>query len=74
MIYLCGKLISSIQNFYSCFLFMIFGIIKHLCKGIGKMLIKKIVFVILSLSLVFMVSGCQSDKDNPLHGKIQMNE
>ena len=33
------------------------------------MLIKKIVSVILSLSLVFMVSGCQSDKDNPLHGK-----
>lgn len=33
------------------------------------MLIKKIVSVILSLSLVFMVSGCHSDKDNPLHGK-----
>ena len=33
------------------------------------MLIKKIVSVILSLSLVFVVSGCQSDKDNPLHGK-----
>ena len=31
------------------------------------MLIKKIVSVILSLSLVFMVSGCQSDKDTPLH-------
>ena len=29
------------------------------------MLIKKIVSVILSLSLVFMVSGCHSDKDNP---------
>ena len=48
---------------------MIFGIIKHLCKENGKMLIKKIVSVILSLSLVFMVSGCDSDKDNPLHGK-----
>ena len=33
------------------------------------MLIKKIVSVILILSLVFVVSGCQSDKDNPLHGK-----
>ena len=33
------------------------------------MLIKKIVSAILSLSLVFMVSGCHSDKDNPLHGK-----
>lgn len=33
------------------------------------MLIKKIVSVILSLSLVFMVCGCHSDKDNPLHGK-----
>ena len=48
---------------------MIFNIIKHLCKEIWEMLIKKIVSVILSLILVFMVSGCQSDKDNPLHGK-----
>lgn len=38
------------------------------------MLIKKIVSVILSLSLVFMVSGCHSDKDNPLHGKAQFVE
>ncbi len=33
------------------------------------MLIKKIVSIILSLCLFLVVSGCQSDKENPLHGK-----
>lgn len=33
------------------------------------MLIKKMVSIILSLSLILVISGCQSGKDNPLHGK-----